>query len=110
MGKKFSDAGNANGLRIGIFVENTQAQLTWEPRALQKFNSMIERIPLFHREIAKKVAYKKAQINAQERGSNMVEEPDIVQAFLTEVPKAFYSLMIRLFDEVGFDYKRFTEQ
>ena len=89
-------------------MTNPQAKLEWESEALKKFNNMIERLPLFHREIAKLVVQKKAEINAQERGANTVEEPDIVQAFLTEVPKAFYSLMIRLFDEVGFDYKKFT--
>ena len=41
------------------------------------------------------------------RGSSMVEEKDIVQAFLSEVPKAFYSLMVRIMDEVGFDYKKY---
>ena len=81
------------------------AQLKWEEGSLKKFNIMIERIPLFHREIAKKVAFKKAELNAIERGSNLVEEKDIVRAFFSEVPKAFFSLMIRLFDEVGFDYK-----
>lgn len=89
-------------------MEDTQTQLEWEQKALSKFNTMIDRIPLFHREIAKKVTVKKAQLNAVERGSNLVEEPDIVRAFLSEVPKAFYSLMIRLFNEVGFDYKEFA--
>lgn len=84
------------------------SRLDWEKTAKQKFDSMIERIPLFHREIAKKVAFKKAELNAQERGSRLVEESDIVRAFLSEVPKAFYSLMIRLFNEVGFSYKEYS--
>lgn len=85
-------------------------KLEWEKTAKEKFDNMIERIPLFHREIAKTVAYKKAELNAKERGSSIVEENDIVQAFLTEVPKAFFSLMIRLFDEVGFNYKEFASK
>ena len=89
-------------------MPNIQTQLKWEKEALAKFNAMIARIPLFHREIAKKVAYKKAELNAQERGSGVVEESDIVQAFFSEVPKAFYSLMVRLFDEVGFNYKEYA--
>ncbi len=84
--------------------------LSWEPATKKKFDTMIERIPLFHREIAKTVTVKKAEINALKRGSNMIEESDIITAFLTEVPKAFYSLMIRLFDEVGFDYKKYLSQ
>ena len=89
-------------------MNETQAKLQWEKEAKQKFDNMIARIPLFHREIAKKVAFKRAEINALERKSNLVEESDIVRAFLSEVPKAFFSLMIRLFQEVGFDYKEHT--
>ena len=80
--------------------------MQWEQEALGKYNSMIKRIPLFHREIAKQVVERKARQNALERGASCVEEPDIVRAFFSEVPKAFYSLMIRLLDEVGFDYQR----
>ena len=80
-------------------------KIKWEPTSRKKLDTMIEKIPLFHREIAKTVVENKAILNAQERDSSMVEEEDIVRAFFTEVPMAFYSLMIRLFEEVGFDYK-----
>ena len=88
----------------------TAMQLQWEPIASDKYKEMISKIPLFHREIAKKVVDRKAVINARERGADLVEEPDIVKAFLTEVPMAFYSLMIRLLDEVGFDYKKYESK
>ncbi len=84
-------------------MKNIEKQLDWEKGAKDKFDRMIERIPLFHRAIAKEVVVKKANINAKDRGSSVVEESDIVEGFLTEVPKAFYSLMIRLFDEVDFN-------
>ena len=86
-------------------MENTTERINWEPKALEKYELMISKIPMFHRNIAKIVVDKQALINAQERGSEQIEEGDIVSAFFSEVPKAFYSLMIRLFDEVGFDYK-----
>ena len=85
----------------------TELKLDWDPKARQKYETMITRIPLFHREIAKKVVDKKAPMLASERGSTTVKEEDIVRAFLAEVPMAFYSLMIRLFDEVGFDYRKY---
>ena len=88
-------------------MSTTQIKLEWEKEAHQRFNHMIEKIPLFHREIAKNIVEKKAQQNAQERRSNFVEESDILRAFFSEVPNAFYSLMIRLLDEVGFDYKKY---
>lgn len=87
-----------------------ETKLQWESQSLAKFNTMITKIPLFHREIAKTVVVKKAEMNAQDRGSNQVTEPDIVKAFLTEVPKAFYSLMIRIMDDVGFDHEKYEEK
>lgn len=86
-------------------MPETKTHFEWETNAFKKYQLLITKIPLFHREIAKIVVDKKAESNAKERGSNMIEESDIVSAFLSEVPKAFYSLMIRLFDEVGFEYK-----
>ena len=80
-------------------------KLEWEADALKKYQLMITKIPLFHREIAKVVVDKKAVINAYARNAVNVEEQDIVSAFFSEVPKAFYSLMIRLMDEVGFKYE-----
>ena len=86
---------------------DTKIKLDWEKGALAKYSLMITKIPLFHREIAKKVVDKRAAINAQDRGANEVQEQDIIHAFFSEVPMTFYSLMVRLMNEVGFDYKKF---
>ena len=56
------------------------------------------------------MATRRAELNTLERGSRLVEEGDIVRAFQEEVPKAFYSLMIRLFEDVGFDYKKYGQK
>ena len=82
--------------------------MQWEKVTQQKYDLMIAKIPLFHREITKQIVPLKAEENAKNRGSSLIEEGDVIQAFLTEVPKAFYSLMIRLMDDVGFDYRPYT--
>lgn len=107
MGKEFSHTGDGE---IRYIMTETKIKLEWEAEASKKYQLMITRIPLFHRDIAKIVVDKKAAINAQERGSSVIEEADIVSAFFTEVPKAFYSLMIRLFNEVGFDYEEYEDE
>ncbi len=84
-----------------------QTTIEWEKESLEKYKTMITKIPLFHREIAKTVVNKKAQSNAKERGSDLVQESDIVKAFFSEVPMTFYSLMIRLMEDSGFDYKKY---
>ena len=83
--------------------------MKWEATALAKYNKMLNLIPVFHRGIAKEVVNKKSEMNAVERKSAQVEEADIVRAFLTEGPKAFYSLMIRIMDEVHFDYQKYKD-
>jgi len=82
----------------------TQEQTGWEPQAQEKYQGMLKKIPMFHRDIAQQVVEKKAALNARARGSSQIEEQDIVDAFFSEVPKAFYSLMVRLLHEAGFDY------
>ncbi len=84
-----------------------QTSMAWDAVALSKYNKMLNLIPIFHRRLAQEVVNKKAEQGALARGSSEVQEIDIVQAFLTEVPKAFYSLMVRIMDEVGFDYKKY---
>ena len=84
-----------------------QTNMDWEPVALGKYNKMLNLIPIFHRRLTQEVVNKKAEQLAVGRGSAQVEEVDIVRAFLTEVPKAFYSLMIRIMGDVGLDYKKY---
>ena len=83
-----------------------QTTMPWESVAFAKYNKMLNAIPIFHRRIAQEVVNKKAEQNAIGRGVSQVEEQDIVSAFMIEVPKAFFSLMIKLMDEVGFNYKK----
>ena len=84
-----------------------QTNMSWDVVALGKYNKMLNLIPIFHRRLAKEVVNKKAEEQAVARGSSTVEEKDIVLAFFAEVPKAFLSLMLRIMDEVGFDYKKY---
>ena len=91
-------------------MPETQIKIEWESDARRKYEKMIANIPLFHREIARIVVDKKAPMLARERGADMVHEEDIVRAFFSEVPMTFYSLMIRLLQEAGFDYKKYEQK
>ena len=81
--------------------------IQWERELEDKFNLMISKIPTFHRQIAELVAKTAAEDYARQRNSPKVGEEDVVRAFLDEVPKPFYSMMIKLFDDVGFDYRKY---
>ena len=46
-------------------MPETKTKLEWEPQALKKYQTMITKIPMFHRDIAKTIVDKKAEINAK---------------------------------------------
>jgi hypothetical protein len=81
--------------------------MVWETNAQEKFKTMVAKIPVFHRHITEEAVTKRAEENAGFRKAGLVEEEDIVSAFFRDVPTPFYSLMIRLMEQTGFDYKKY---
>lgn len=85
-----------------------QFKMTWEKATEEKFKKMLSKMPIFHRHMTEVAATRKAEENAKVRDSRIVEESDLMEAMFSEVPLQFYSLMIRLLDDVGFDYKKYN--
>ncbi len=81
--------------------------MDWEVKTKEKFSLLISKIPVFHRHITEEAVVKKAQDLAKARNSAQVEEQDVVSAFFSEVPQAFYSMMIRLLEQAGYDYRQY---
>ena len=81
--------------------------MEWDNATQDKFQLAISKMPVFHRRIAEQATTKKAVENAARRSADKVEEQDVISAFFSEVPKPFYSLMIRLLEDVGFDYRKY---
>ncbi len=81
--------------------------MEWKPEVQEKFKVMISKIPVFHRGITENAVTLRAEENAKSRKALEVEEQDVVGAFFSDVPSPFYSMMIRLLDQNGFDYKKY---
>ncbi len=81
--------------------------MIWETKTEEKFKLLISRIPVFHRRITESVVVQQAQNNALLRKSTQVEEQDVIAAFFSDVPSPFYSMMVRLLEQNGFDYKKY---
>ncbi|MFA4888074.1 MAG: hypothetical protein WC628_00665 [Candidatus Omnitrophota bacterium] len=81
--------------------------MDWHPETKTKLAGMISKIPVFHRRITEEAVIKRAQELAAKRSALLVEEQDVIGAFFTDVPSPFYSMMIRLMDQSGFDYKKY---
>jgi len=81
--------------------------MQWDEITQNKFKGMISKIPVFHRGITLEVVTKKAEESAQARGSSQVEEVDVINAFFSDVPSPFYSMMVRLLEQSDFDYRKY---
>lgn len=85
-------------------------EIKWEASAKSTFDKVIQSLPQFHRTIAEKLVYQKAEDLATSRKSSLVEDQDLIKAFFQEVPPAFYEMMKRLFDHLGIDYSKYIEK
>lgn len=81
--------------------------MVWEDKTAEKFKTLISKIPVFHRRITESVVTKVAEQNAGSRNSSCVEEQDVIAAFFSDVPSPFYSMMVRLLEQNGFDYRKY---
>lgn len=81
--------------------------MVWEAETESKFKVLISKIPIFHRRITESVVRRQAEEIAARRNVLGVQEPDVVAAFFSDVPSPFYSMMIRLLGQNGFDYKKY---
>jgi hypothetical protein len=81
--------------------------MDWEPNTEARFKLFISKIPLFHRHITEEAVHKRAAELATLRNSKRIEEQDVISAFFSDVPSPFYSMMVRLLEQTGFDYKKY---
>lgn len=81
--------------------------MEWEKSTQEKFKMMVSKIPVFHRRITEEAVTRKAEENAKLRNANLIQEEDVIVAFFSDVPSPFYSMMMRLLEQSGFDYKKY---
>ena len=81
--------------------------MDWDNITQERFRTMIGKIPVFHRHITENAVTVRAAENAKSRNAARIEEEDVVSAFFSDVPSPFYSMMVRLLDQSGFDYKKY---
>ncbi len=82
-------------------------EIAWSDRAKEIYEKVTNSLPEFHRTIARKLAKESAQKLAQARGLSEVGEAEMIETFFNEVPPAFKSMMVRLFEHLKIDYKKY---
>jgi len=86
------------------------SDVTWDTKVKEVFDKVINNLPQFHRSIAQKLVKESAEEIAQGRGSNTVEERDLIEAFFREIPPAFKEMMKRLFHRLEINYKQYIQE
>jgi hypothetical protein len=81
--------------------------MEWDKATQEKLKIMVAKIPVFHRHITEEAVTKGAEENARARSATRVEEVDVVSTFFSDVPSPFYSMMVRLLEQTGFEYKKY---
>jgi hypothetical protein len=81
--------------------------MDWQIKTQEKFRLMISKIPVFHRHITEEAVTKRAAEIARLRNSSRIEDEDVIGAFFSDVPSPFYSMMVRLLEQAGFEYKKY---
>jgi len=84
-------------------------EIAWSDKAKEIYERATNALPEFHRTIARRLVKESAESLAKERGLKSVEEKEIVETFFREVPPAFKTMMIRLFEHLKIEYRKYTD-
>ena len=79
----------------------------WSKSAEEKFNQMIEKIPIFLRGVAKDKVTKRAENIVGKENRCEVSEKDMVDAFFAETPFGFHGPMKNDMQGLGIDYTKY---
>lgn len=90
------------GVKSTIPKEPKKKGLDWNPDTQQIFDEMIQLSPPQFQSMARMAISSLAEENAQTRGSNLVENQDIVKAFVEGTPGPFQAEMRESLKKYGF--------
>lgn len=79
----------------------------WDKDTAQNFVLMLEKIPVFLRNIAKEKVYLYAHTLAKQAGREHVIEKDMVDAFFKETPFGFHGPLKEDMKSLGIDFTQY---
>lgn len=79
----------------------------WDKESAQKFAQMIEKIPVFLRNIAKEKVATRALELAKQAGREHVTEQDMVDAFFKETPFGFHGPLKEDMKSLSIDFTQY---
>ena len=83
------------------------SMITWEWVTKEKFDKLIEKVPVFIRGMAQEKVSKRAERIVREDNRTEIVEKDMVDAFFTETPFGFHGPMKCDMEEIGINYMQY---
>lgn len=81
--------------------------MNWDENAKAQFDRMIEKVPIFLRDMARERVSKKAEKLVVADGRSQITQKDMVDAFFAETPFGFHGPMKSDMESLGIDYARY---
>jgi len=81
--------------------------IRWDKDAQMKFDQLIEKTPVFVRDMARRKVREKAESLAAEDNRSLISEKDLVDAFLKITPFGFHGPLKTDMTEIGIDYVQY---
>jgi len=81
--------------------------MNWDKEALDDFEAVLSKIPVFLRDTARKKVLPRAEKNAGDAGRGSVTQKDVVDAFFAETPFGFHGPMKADMGSLGIDYIKY---
>jgi hypothetical protein len=81
--------------------------VTWDKITEEKFQQMLEKVPIFMRTIAQEKITKKIHALVNADGRNIINEKDMVDAFFCETPFGFHGPMKSDMNAIGLNYTQY---
>lgn len=84
--------------------------IVWEKNTEAKFKQLIDKVPVFLRELAQKRVSQKAESLARAENRSEISEKDMVDAFFAETPFGFHGPMKNDMEAAGIEYTKYGHQ
>lgn len=81
--------------------------ITWEKNTKITFEQMIEKTPVFIRDLARDKVSKRAERIVSEQNRTEIVEKDMVDAFFLETPGGFHGPLKVDMEAIGLDYQKY---
>ena len=88
-------------------MSENPSEIRWEKNAQDKFNQLIEKVPVFMQDLARGKVLKKAESIVKKDNRLEITEKDMVDAFFAATPFGFHGPMKTDMETIGIDYTKY---